>query len=333
MTTHVSRGVDLDRLVVALAAGSRRALARAITLLEDQRPRHLTQIDALLERLLPLAGKSARIAISGPPGVGKSTFIEAFGQLLLQCGHKIAVLAIDPSSPVSGGSILGDRVRMATLSGDSRVFIRPSPSSGNLGGVARQTRATISACEAAGYDMILVETVGVGQSELQAATMTDVCLILHLPNSGDDLQGIKRGILELADLVAVTKADGATRAAALVAQNEITQALHLARGSQGHNPPVIAVSAISGDGLPELLQSVGDLIKTQQESGAFAAKRQAQVMAWYHQEIIDQLQAALQDRPDIVTIIENLRTKVRAHHLPAPTAARQVVEQLLPRKV
>lgn len=278
-------------MIDKILAGDRRSLARAITLLESRKADDQTAAAALLSQLMPHAGKSLRIAVSGVPGVGKSTFIEAFGGLLLERGHRLAILAVDPSSPLSGGSILGDRTRMETLSRDERVFIRPSPSGGTLGGVARRTREAIVACEAAGFDRILVETVGVGQSEAVAASMVDAFLLLYLPNAGDELQGIKRGILELADVVAVTKADGATKAAADVARGQLERAFMVAKGAHGNEAsPVFAVSAVEKRGLDEVLAALEKVFA----AGGVEARRTAQTAAWFEEELVAQFRDRIQ---------------------------------------
>ncbi|MFO1427700.1 MAG: methylmalonyl Co-A mutase-associated GTPase MeaB [Steroidobacteraceae bacterium] len=265
--------IEIDRaLIEGVAAGDRRALAKAITLLESTRADHRAQADALLNALLPRTGRSVRLGISGVPGVGKSTFIEALGLLLCERGHKVAVLAVDPSSSLSGGSILGDKTRMERLSAHAAAYIRPSPSSGTLGGVAEKTREAMLVCEAAGYDVVIVETVGVGQSETAVSGMTDLFLLLQLPNAGDDLQAIKRGILELADLVIVNKADLDAGAAARAE----AQLAHAVR----EHALVMRVSALTGEGLEALWQQVQQLRSQRESSGAFAARRQQQSLAW-----------------------------------------------------
>ncbi len=325
MTRKTVKG---ESLAVGVVAGNRRALAKAITLLEDKRPEERKNAAALLAELLPHTGKSLRIGISGPPGVGKSTFIEAFGQRLLAKGQRLAVLAVDPSSPVSGGSILGDRVRMETLSSHQDVFIRPSPAGGTLGGVARHSREAILACEAAGYDVLLIETVGVGQSETVVASMVDVFLMLAMPNAGDEIQGIKRGILELADLVAVTKADGTLLPDAKRTQMELEQALMMAK-SDGTLPPVLLVSSISGAGLEALEKALGDFVTKRNESGDFKENRQRQAAAWFHQEIANELTARLAADGGTSALVRTLEIEVKAGRIPAAVAATRVVDSLL----
>ncbi len=259
-------------LLQGVLTGDRRALAKAITLLESTRADHRASADALLNALLPRSGQSVRLGISGVPGVGKSTFIEALGLLLIARGHKVAVLAVDPSSTLSGGSILGDKTRMERLSGSEAAYIRPTPSSGTLGGVAEKTREAMLVCEAAGYDVVIVETVGVGQSETAVSGMTDLFVLLQLPNAGDDLQAIKRGVMELADFVVVNKADldagAATRAEVQIA--------HAVR----EQVQVLRASALTGEGLEAFWERVRAARDARVASGAFATRRQQQALAW-----------------------------------------------------
>ena len=263
-----------------VASGDRAALARAITLMESRRPDHREVARALLQELMPRTGHAVRVGITGVPGVGKSTAIDTLGSMLTEKGHKVAVLAVDPSSTRTGGAILGDKTRMARLSTDPNAFIRPSPSSGTLGGVAAKTRETMLLCEAAGFDVILVETVGVGQSETAVADLTDFFLVLMLPGAGDELQGIKKGILELADLIAVNKADDAG-AKAKAAAAEYKAALHiLAPASATWSPPVLTISGLTGQGLDELWTKVLDHRKRLEATGELAAKRRAQDTKW-----------------------------------------------------
>ncbi|GBF05284.1 arginine/ornithine transport system ATPase [Deinococcus aerius] len=264
-------------LAAPLLSGNRRALARAITLTESTRPDHEAQAQALLAEVLPFAGRSVRVGLTGVPGVGKSTFIEALGMHLAEAGHRVAVLAVDPSSARTGGSIMGDKTRMPRLTVHPNAYIRPSPSGGTLGGVARRTRETITLCEAAGYDVILVETVGVGQSETQVAAMTDLFVLLTLPNAGDELQGIKRGIMELADLCVVNKADTDPKAATR-AQTELTAALKLLtpKGAPWR-PRALQASALTGAGIREVWEAVGKY----RQAVDVAAKRRTQTALWF----------------------------------------------------
>ena len=273
---------DERALVERVLHRDRRALAKAITLIESTRADHRREADALLDALMPHTGQSLRIGISGVPGVGKSTFIETLGLHLIAQGHRVAVLAVDPSSTLSGGSILGDKTRMERLSVHESAFIRPTPTSGALGGVAEHTREALLLCEAAGFDVVIVETVGVGQSETAVAGMTDLFVLLQLPNAGDDLQAIKRGVMELADLVAINKAD-LDDAAATRAQAQITSALRVF-GFHGradhHAVPVLKLSAIKGDGIEAFWQTVQAEIAHRRSTGAFDTRRRAQREAW-----------------------------------------------------
>ncbi|GGI89874.1 methylmalonyl Co-A mutase-associated GTPase MeaB [Deinococcus wulumuqiensis] len=264
-------------LAAPLLAGNRRALAKAITLVESHRPEHEREAQALLTELLPHAGHSLRVGLTGVPGVGKSTLIEALGMFLAEAGHKVAVLAVDPSSKRTGGSIMGDKTRMPQLTVHPNAFIRPSPSGGTLGGVARRTRETITLCEAAGYDVLLVETVGVGQSETQVAGMTDLFVLLTLHGAGDELQGIKRGIMEMSDLCVVNKADTDPRAA-IRAQTELRSALTLLTPHDAPwRPAALRASAVTGEGIPELWAKIQEYAATVD----LAAKRRAQTAVWF----------------------------------------------------
>ena len=305
----------------------RRAIAKAITLLESTRADHRAQADQLLTGLLPHTGKSFRLGISGVPGVGKSTFIEALGLYLIDQGHRVAVLTIDPSSTVSGGSILGDKTRMEKLSVHERAYIRPSPSSGTLGGVAEKTREAMLVCEAAGYDVVIVETVGVGQSETAVAGMTDMFVLMQLPNAGDDLQAIKKGVMELADLVVINKADidpdAATRA-----QAQITSALRLL-SQHGHagqtQAQVIQLSALTGDGLDRFWSAVTQFRDARDSSGLTAARRQQQALAWMWERIDAGLKQAFRQDAGVRELLPLLTHQVAGGTLAASTAARQLL--------
>lgn len=269
--------IDIDKLI----AGNRRSLAKAITLVESSRPEDNIEAQALLEKVLPHSGKSLRIGITGVPGVGKSTFIESFGLFLINQGHKVAVLAIDPSSPISGGSILGDKTRMELLSQNESAFIRPSPSLGFLGGVAQKTRESMLLCEAAGFDYILVETVGVGQSEFEVADMVDFFLVLMLPNAGDELQGIKKGILELADAVVINKADGDALRQAQQALAQYSSAMELMRHDPHWKAEVLLCSALEKNNLDAIYQMVEKYKESTKLSGYFDQKRLSQNKDWF----------------------------------------------------
>ena len=272
---------DPDRLADDLSSGHRAALAQAITLVESTRDDHRLVAAAILDRLAPRTGGAIRIGLSGVPGVGKSTFIDAFGSMLTARGHKVAVLAVDPSSVRTGGSILGDKTRMARLSVDERAFIRPSPSSGTLGGVAARTRETMQLCEAAGFDVVIVETMGVGQAEVTVSEMVDLVLLLMIPGGGDELQGIKKGILEVADIIAINKADGENAQRARRATSEIRAALNiLSPRSADWAVPVTTISGLSGDGLDDIWQRIERFGAIHRDNGAFEARRAEQRVHW-----------------------------------------------------
>jgi LAO/AO transport system kinase len=323
------RPIEVAALVKGVLDGSRAVLARAITLVESQRPDHRAAAQRLLMELLGHAGGAARVGISGPPGVGKSTFIEELGTRLTGTGHRVAVLAVDPSSTRSGGSILGDKTRMARLAVDENAFIRPSPSAGTLGGVARATRETIVLMEAAGYDIVLVETVGVGQSEVTVAGMVDTFLLLTIARTGDSLQGIKKGILELADVVAVNKADGDGAREARSAARELSGALHLmAPASASWRPPVLACSGRTGDGLAEVWAAVERHRDALDAAGELTAKRAGQQVDWMWAMVRDQLMDRLRTDPGVREKLPELERGVREGHL-TPTLAAQTVLDLL----
>ncbi len=313
----------------------RRAMAKAITLLESTRTDHRAQANGLLTQMLPFTGASFRLGISGVPGVGKSTFIEALGLYLIAQGHQVAVLAVDPSSSVSGGSILGDKTRMERLSVAPQAYIRPSPASGTLGGVADKTRESMLVCEAAGFDVVIVETVGVGQSETAVAQMTDMFVLLQLPNAGDDLQAIKKGVMELADLVVINKAD-LDVAAATRAQAQIDGALRLLgqhgnpanvhhAASQWH-PKVIQISALLGQGVEAFWAEVLEFKALQTTNGRFASRRQTQALAWMWERIDAGLKQRFKAQPEVADLLPRLSEEVRSGRLPASTAARLLLE-------
>ncbi|MGE5515587.1 MAG: methylmalonyl Co-A mutase-associated GTPase MeaB [Bacteroidota bacterium] len=320
--------MSLDPLHLAegVLAGSRRALARAITLIESTRPDHREAAEALLHQLLPHAGRSVRIGITGVPGAGKSTFIEAFGLHVVDSGHRLAVLAVDPSSPRTGGSILGDKTRMEDLSRDERAFIRPSPSGCTLGGVARRTREAMLVCEAAGYDVIVVETVGVGQSETAVADMVDMFLLLLVPGGGDELQGIKKGIVELADAIVVNKADGDLAQAAARAARDYTNALHLLTPAHaGWTVPVLTCSALERLGIDKVWDNVDLYRQTMERAGRFAGRRSEQAHAWMWNEVAETLMQALKDDPRVAAVLPAMESGVADGSLAPGRAARQLV--------
>lgn len=329
-----------DQIQAGIVGGAptvqRRAMAKAITLLESTRPDHRQQADALLTGLLPHTGGAFRLGISGVPGVGKSTFIEALGLYLIGLGHRVAVLAVDPSSSVSGGSILGDKTRMEQLSVHEKAYIRPSPSSGTLGGVAEKTREAMLVCEAAGYDVVIVETVGVGQSETSVHGMTDMFCLLQLPNAGDDLQAIKKGVMELADLVVINKADidpdAATRARAQIMSSLRLLGLH---GNPDHmhhdqaiwHPQVIQISALHGQGVDTFWSAVSEFKRLQTANGRLAARRQQQATAWMWERIDAGLKQRFREHPQVRESLESTTRAVLDGLLPASTAARLLLEQ------
>jgi len=319
LADHVLRGTPVQQ---------RRAIAKSITLLESTRADHRVQADELLTQLLPHTGRSFRLGISGVPGVGKSTFIEALGLYLIGQGHRVAVLTIDPSSSVSGGSILGDKTRMEKLSVHEKAYIRPSPSGGTLGGVAEKTREAMLVCEAAGYDVVIVETVGVGQSEIAVAGMTDMFVLMQLPNAGDDLQAIKKGVMELADLVVINKADldvdAATRA-----QAQITSALRLftqqGRDRGGWQPQVLQLSALKQTGVDAFWQAVSRFREVREREGSLHARRRQQALAWMWERIEAGLKHAFRDHPQVQARLPGITNEVEAGRLAASTAARQLL--------
>ena len=320
---------DVPALVEGVLGGDRRSLARAITLVESRRADHRERAQELLVELLPHAGNARRVGISGVPGVGKSTFIDSLGVDLTAAGHRVAVLAVDPSSARSGGSILGDKTRMPRLSVDDNAFVRPSPTAGTLGGVARATRETIVLMEAAGHDVVLVETVGVGQSEVTVAGMVDTFLLLTLARTGDQLQGIKKGILELADVVAVNKADGPHERDARAAAAELSGALRMVTPPDAvWRAPVLACSAETGAGLTEVWDAVGRHRATLEAHGALAARRADQQVQWMWSTVRDRLMDRLRDAPTVRAALPGLEAAVRAGELTATLAADAVLDRL-----
>lgn len=320
--------IDIDAYVRGVLKGSRAHIARAITLVESTRPDHRELAQKLLVELLPHTGKACRVGISGVPGVGKSTFIDSLGAMLTARGHRVAVLAVDPSSGRTGGSILGDKTRMARLAVDANAFVRPSPSAGTLGGVARATRETMVVMEAAGYDVVLVETVGVGQSETTVAAMVDSFLLLTLARTGDQLQGIKKGVLELADVVAVNKADGPHERDARNAARELAGALRLLHSpgeDTGWNPPVLTCSAREDDKLDEVWERLERHREVLDSTGQLERKRQDQQVAWVWAMVHDQLLDRLKADPEVRSVTPALERDVRAGNLTATLAAERIL--------
>lgn len=325
----------LEKIIGPGGDSQRRAMAKAITLLESTRADHRVQADELLNALLPHTGRSFRLGISGVPGVGKSTFIEALGLMLIAQGHRVAVLAVDPSSTVSGGSILGDKTRMERLSMDERAFIRPSPSSGTLGGVAEKTREAMLVCEAAGHDVVIVETVGVGQSETAVSRMTDMFVLMQLPNAGDELQAIKKGVMELADLVVINKADldvdAATRAQAQIQSSLRLFGLH---GNPDHahhhesvwHPSVLQLSALKEQGIDRFWQQVLRFRQLQTDNGYMAQRRVHQAQAWMWERIEAGLRQRFRAHPAVQAALESLQDDVVQGRVAASVAARRLLD-------
>ncbi len=321
--------LDVRSYVDGVRDGNRAILARTITLIESENPKHAELAQEVLEALLPDTGGAYRVGISGVPGAGKSTFIDALGTMLTSRSHQVAVLAVDPTSSVTGGSILGDKTRMPALSVDPKAFIRPSPTSGTLGGVTRKTRETILVCEAAGFDVVLVETVGVGQSETIVADMVDFFLVLMIAGAGDELQGIKRGIMEVADMLAINKADGDNLARATRAQASYQSALRLMRPHS--EPPVVTCSALEKTGLEELWALAVDRRKRLEADGAFQQRRQEQQVRWMWDMVDDGLRRALRGDKELRALLDQLEKGVAAGTAAPSAAATQILRQFAER--
>src|SRR3984885_6005355 len=320
--------IDIAMYVAGIRAGDRAVLARAITLVESKRQDHQKSARRLVQALLPATGKAQRVGITGAPGVGKSTMIDALGTALTARGHRVAVLSVDPSSARTGGSILGDKTRMARLAADPHAFIRPSPAAGTLGGVAAKTRESMLVCEAAGYDVVLVETVGAGQSETAVADMTDFFLVLMLAGAGDELQGLKKGIVELADMIAITKADGDNRTRANAAAAEYRTALHIPPPMvPAWRPPVITCSALTGDGIAALWDNVLDHARRLTADGALAARRREQQVKWMWSMLEDRLRARLA-APDLKARLPQLERAVADGELSPALAVEEILSTL-----
>jgi LAO/AO transport system kinase len=328
VTADALQDASDQKLIEGVLARQRRAIAKAITLVESTRSDHQARAGAMLEALLPYTGRSIRLGISGSPGVGKSTFIEALGLSLIARGHRVAVLSVDPSSAISGGSILGDKTRMEKLARTPNAFIRPSPSRGSKGGVAEKTREATLICEAAGFDVVIVETVGVGQSETAVAGMVDVFVLIQLPNTGDDLQAIKKGIIELADLVVINKTD-IDPAAALLAKHHFEWALSIERpASPNWRPTVVALSAAQQTGIDEFWTEIERFRTVMSESGELEANRRRQAIDWMWTLIDSGLQRRFREQPDVRRELQKLSESVAQGHTTATAAAGQLLGYL-----
>ncbi len=318
---------DLDTLEKGVRAGSITHISKAITLVESNSEKHFAAAQELLTRLLPAAGNSIRVGITGVPGVGKSSFIELFGMHLIEQGKKVAVLAIDPSSTLSRGSILGDKTRMEKLSTHEMSFIRPSPSSGVLGGVARKTRESIVICEAAGFDMILIETVGVGQSETTVRSLVDFFLLMQITGAGDELQGIKKGIMELADLIVVNKADGDNIVRAQAAAREYNNALHYIRhATQNWDTKAMTCSSKTGDGIPQIWEIISEFAQQTRANGSFEQRRLAQTAQWFEELLSEAVLNRFFKSPKITDKLPELKQRVKAGKLPVAYAVSMLLE-------
>lgn len=319
--------MDIEKLTEGLLEGKLRPLSRAITLVESSNPEHYENAARLLENILPHTGRSIRVGISGVPGVGKSTFIEAFGKYLTSQGHRVAVLAVDPSSQLTGGSILGDKTRMEELSRDENAFIRPSPAGSTLGGVARKTRETMLLCEAAGYDVVLVETVGVGQSEITVASMVDFFMLLQLANAGDELQGIKKGVMEIADAIIINKAEGDNRQRAEIAKGQYQNALHILRPkSKNWTVPVLLCSALYSEGITEVWNMVTEFRDKLTASGEFADKRQRQAVDWLWTLVMDDLKELFMSNHNVQAKLNQIQESVVKGVTPPGVASKRLLE-------
>jgi len=320
------RILTVDDYAGGVLARDPNVLGRAITLIESNAPAHQELAQKVLAKLLPHTGRAHRIGITGIPGAGKSTFIESFGCHLVDQGKRVAVLAIDPSSSVNGGSILADKLRMEKLCRRTDAFIRPSPSGGSLGGVARKTREAILVCEAAGFDVVIVETVGVGQNEVAVRSMVDFFLVLMIAGAGDEMQGIKKGVIELADAIVINKADGDNRPRAIAAQAEMRRVLHyLQRTAEGWETPALLASALTGDGIPDVWRMTGDFFKTVQASGGLQGRRRAQAVEWMHALIAERLRARFYASPEVGSRLAAMEHAVADGRIPVMAAALELL--------
>lgn len=320
------RNLSVDEYVQGILSGERAVLSRAITLIESNAPKHFAAAQELIQKLLPYTGKSMRIGITGVPGAGKSTFIEALGSWLCDHGHRVAVLAVDPSSTVTKGSVLGDKTRMEKLSRNPRAFVRPSPSGGTLGGVARKSRETLLLVEAAGYDLVLVETVGVGQSETTVRNMVDYFLMVALTGAGDDLQGIKKGIMEIADSILVNKADGDNKIRALSARADFDMMLHYLRpATEGWTSHAYTCSSLTGEGIPEIWSVIEEFFKTVRGNGGFERRRKGQVLKWVNDMAQEHLENLINANQTIAAARAHIGQEVIEGRLPPTQAARELI--------
>lgn len=321
------REVTAAEIVSGIRRGDRSALSRGITTIESSNPLHFSKAGEIISGCLPYSGNALRIGITGIPGVGKSTFIETFGKFLTSLGKKVAVLAVDPSSSISHGSILGDKTRMEELVKDPNAFIRPSPSGETLGGVASKTRETITLCEAAGFDVVLIETVGVGQSETAVQGMTDFFLLLAIAGAGDELQGIKRGIMEMADMVVINKADGSNITKAKLAKTEFNRALHFFPAKEsGWTAKATCCSALNGDGIEEIWKNIGDYQSLAVNSGYFAKRRSEQDFYWLSETIAHQLKSHFYEDPDVIAKLAEMKARLSRNEISPVVAAKLLLE-------
>lgn len=322
--------LTVDEYEQGILSCNRMILARAITLVESNAPKHFALGQEILQRILPHTGNAVRVGITGVPGAGKSTFIEALGNRLCDAGHRVAVLAVDPSSSVSHGSILGDKTRMETLSKRPQAFIRPSPSGGTLGGVTRKSRETLLLCEAAGFDIILVETVGVGQSETTVRSMVDFFLVLTITGAGDDLQGIKKGVIETADAILVNKADGDNKQRARVARSEYEQVLHyLQPATEGWKTHAYTCSALSGEGIGEIWEVVSDFMALMRQSGRLDTRRREQTFSWVWQMTEEHIRSVIINHPAVASHLRQVESLLRTDSISATMAAQRLIDAIL----
>lgn len=329
MTTQKKhrKPLTVDDYVEGVLSGDRVMLARTITLIESSAKKHRDLAEEVLKRLMPHTGNSIRVGITGVPGAGKSTLIEAFGSMLCDDGHKVAVLAIDPSSSVTGGSILGDKTRMEKLARNPRAFVRPSPSGGTLGGVTRKTRETMLVCEAAGYDVILIETVGTGQNEVAVRSMVDFFLVIALTGAGDELQGMKKGVMELADAIFINKADGENKKRAMRAQAEYNRVLYFLQSpTEGWKPKAYTCSALTGENIREIWEVIKEFEEVTQKSGVFEKRRNEQMIEWFHWMIEDELKRRFFENENVKAQLPEIRSDILNANISPTQAVKKIME-------